>query len=104
MKFAHDFKDRLSSDEFPPSWVEAALPYGRLKKSIKKVQSELRSLGLDLTNVSQFVPTETVGSSSTNGLGDGDGDGSVPAISFLYDFDDGENPSSVRIVEKPLEL
>jgi hypothetical protein len=70
MKFARDFRDALASqgmstqssskrvpvrkpsltDEhsgFPEHWVDQAIPYGRLKKCLKKVQRELQELGLD---------------------------------------------------------
>ncbi|KJZ70400.1 hypothetical protein HIM_10204 [Hirsutella minnesotensis 3608] len=47
MKFAHDFKDTLASQGFPPHWVRQAIPYGQLKKCLKKVQRELQDLGLD---------------------------------------------------------
>lgn len=33
--------------DFPPHWVEHAIPYGQLKKCLKKVQRELQDLGLD---------------------------------------------------------
>ncbi|PNY29592.1 RING finger protein [Tolypocladium capitatum] len=55
MKFAHDFKETLASQVsdpprrvgFPPHWVNQAIPYGQLKKCLKKVQRELQDLGLD---------------------------------------------------------
>ncbi|KAG6001365.1 hypothetical protein E4U21_004415 [Claviceps maximensis] len=47
MKFARDFKETLASQDFPPHWVKNAIPYGQLKKCLKKVQQELRDLGLD---------------------------------------------------------
>lgn len=67
MKFAHDFKETLASQgvsrslspwtaiastksvvaDFPPHWVKQAIPYGQLKKCLKKVQRELQDLGLD---------------------------------------------------------
>ena len=31
---------------FPAQWVDAAIPYGQLKKCLKKVQRELGDLGL----------------------------------------------------------
>lgn len=31
---------------FPSQWVDVAIPYGRLKKCLKKVQKELGDLGL----------------------------------------------------------
>ncbi|KAE8449927.1 hypothetical protein EG329_007066 [Mollisiaceae sp. DMI_Dod_QoI] len=56
MKFAHEFKETLAKEGFPPEWVELALPYGQLKKCLKKVQSELQSLGLDRETLSQLAP------------------------------------------------
>ncbi|KAK0387124.1 hypothetical protein NLU13_5437 [Sarocladium strictum] len=47
MKFARDFRDALASQGFPEHWVHQAIPYGRLKKCLKKVQRELQDLGLD---------------------------------------------------------
>ncbi|KAK7428653.1 hypothetical protein QQZ08_004747 [Neonectria magnoliae] len=47
MKFAHDFKATLATQNFPPHWVDQAIPYSQLKKCLKKVQRELRDLGLD---------------------------------------------------------
>ncbi|KAH7157235.1 SPX domain-containing protein [Dactylonectria macrodidyma] len=47
MKFAHDFKQSLATQDFPPHWVDQAIPYSQLKKCLKKVQRELRELGLD---------------------------------------------------------
>ncbi|KFA72381.1 hypothetical protein S40288_05614 [Stachybotrys chartarum IBT 40288] len=47
MKFAHSFKASLATQDFPERWVEHAVPYGQLKKCLKKVQRELRDIGLD---------------------------------------------------------
>ncbi|KAF7549214.1 hypothetical protein G7Z17_g6554 [Cylindrodendrum hubeiense] len=47
MKFAHGFKESLATHDFPPHWVDHAIPYSQLKKCLKKVQRELRELGLD---------------------------------------------------------
>lgn len=47
MKFARDFKETLASQDFPSHWVNKAIPYGQLKKCLKKVQQELHDLGLD---------------------------------------------------------
>lgn len=32
---------------FPAHWVDHAIPYGQLKKCLKKVQRELQDLGLE---------------------------------------------------------
>ncbi|KAF4976096.1 hypothetical protein FZEAL_7206 [Fusarium zealandicum] len=47
MKFAHDFKQILQTQDFPPHWVDHAIPYSQLKKCLKKVSRELRDFGLD---------------------------------------------------------
>ncbi|KAG6039223.1 hypothetical protein E4U41_003050 [Claviceps citrina] len=47
MKFAHGFKETLASQDFPTHWVKSAIPYGQLKKCLKRVQQELHDLGLD---------------------------------------------------------
>jgi SPX domain len=46
MKFGHEFKKALWREGFPAHWIESAVPYNQLKKCIKKVESELRDLGL----------------------------------------------------------
>jgi len=56
MKFAHEFKDALIKEGFPPHWVESAIPYSQLKKCIKKVEKELQSLGLDSATLAQLYP------------------------------------------------
>ncbi|KAI9643459.1 hypothetical protein NHQ30_008078 [Ciborinia camelliae] len=47
MKFAKEFKDALEREGFPPRWVDSAIPYGLLKKSLKKIATELAECGLD---------------------------------------------------------
>ncbi|KAK2011258.1 hypothetical protein LZ32DRAFT_606631 [Colletotrichum eremochloae] len=47
MKFAHDFKETLRREDFPPHWIDLAIPYGQLKKVLKRVARELNDLGLD---------------------------------------------------------
>jgi|SRR2546421_11081561 hypothetical protein len=56
MKFAHNFKEALRREGFPAYWVESAIPYSQLKKSIKKVEGELRSVGLDSETLAHLVP------------------------------------------------
>ncbi|KAI0153330.1 RING-14 protein [Xylariaceae sp. FL1272] len=46
MKFAQEFRKALQREEFPQKWVDCAIPYGQLKKCLKKVTSELQELGL----------------------------------------------------------
>ncbi|OAA73768.1 spx [Cordyceps fumosorosea ARSEF 2679] len=58
MKFAHDFKQNLASQDFPPHWVERAIPYSQLKKCLKKVQRELQDLGLDQETLRALLTAE----------------------------------------------
>jgi hypothetical protein len=37
MKFAHALKEALDQGGYPANWVAAAVPYGQLKKCLKKV-------------------------------------------------------------------
>ncbi|KAL1881381.1 hypothetical protein VTK73DRAFT_4388 [Phialemonium thermophilum] len=55
MKFAHEFKEALQRGGFPEHWVESAVPYGQLKKLLKKVQQELSDLGLDRETMRQLL-------------------------------------------------
>ncbi|KAL7784123.1 SPX domain-containing protein [Trichoderma ceciliae] len=59
MKFAHDFKQSLASQAFPPHWVAHAIPYGQLKKCLKKVQRELQELGLDTETLRALLDPNT---------------------------------------------
>lgn len=47
MKFSRDFQEDLKKGDYPQEWIDAAIPYRKLKKCIKKIQRELNSLGLD---------------------------------------------------------
>lgn len=58
MKFAHDFKQNLASQDFPRHWVERAIPYSQLKKCLKKVQRELQDLGLDQETLRALLSAE----------------------------------------------
>ncbi|QUC22102.1 uncharacterized protein UV8b_06343 [Ustilaginoidea virens] len=60
MKFARDFRVTLASQNFPTHWIERAIPYGQLKKCLKKVQRELQDLGLDPDTLRALLdPTTT---------------------------------------------
>ncbi|UKZ76052.1 hypothetical protein TrVFT333_003748 [Trichoderma virens FT-333] len=59
MKFAHDYKQSLASQGFPPHWVAHAIPYGQLKKCLKKVQRELQELGLDAETLRALLDPNT---------------------------------------------
>ncbi len=78
MKFAHEFQAALIREGYPSHWVESAVPYGQLKKCIKKVAGELRSFGLDSTTLAQLIPNPDL---------DLQTQGSRDAVAFEYDFD-----------------
>jgi hypothetical protein len=44
MKFAREFREALANEGFPARWVQHAVPYGELKKCVKKVRTALRVL------------------------------------------------------------
>ena len=94
MKFGHAYKDFLEHGGFPPEWVASAISYQQLKKCIKRVKSELASLGLDPETLQQLL--ERVESTSKK---EDDERG------FRYEFEkDGEEPGtkgSRGIVVKP---
>ena len=81
MKFAHEFKQALVKEGFPELWVQSAIPYGQLKKCIKKLNMELRTLGLDPATLEQLIanPDQSL---PTPRRGSGDG-----PVAFQYDFD-----------------
>jgi E3 ubiquitin-protein ligase BAH len=81
MKFAHELKEALRREGFPPHWVESAIPYGLLKKSIKKVEAELRSFGLDAETLRRLVPLSSGSDIPNASRGSGDA-----AVAFQYQF------------------
>ncbi|KAJ2902288.1 RING-14 protein [Zalerion maritima] len=60
MKFAREFRTALVQEGFPHRWVDTAIPYGQLKKCLKKVESELHDVGLDPTTLKQFLEDNNV--------------------------------------------
>jgi hypothetical protein len=81
MKFAHELKEVLRQEGFPPLWVESAIPYGLLKKIIKKVEAELRSFGLDAETLGLLVPSSSGSEIQNARQGSGDA-----AVTFQYQF------------------
>ena len=79
MKFAHEFQAALIDEGFPEHWVKSAVDYGQLKKVIKKITVELRSLGLDTATLAQLLPPNTAGTDSNGQSGSG-------VTSFQYEF------------------
>ncbi|PKS07060.1 hypothetical protein jhhlp_005657 [Lomentospora prolificans] len=55
MKFAHTFAEELKGQDFPPQWIELAIPYRQLKKCLKMVQRELAELGLGPDTLSDLL-------------------------------------------------
>ncbi|KAK2045158.1 hypothetical protein LZ31DRAFT_496072 [Colletotrichum somersetense] len=55
MKFAHDLKETLRREDFPSHWIDLAIPYGQLKKILKRVARELSDLGLDPETLRQLL-------------------------------------------------
>jgi E3 ubiquitin-protein ligase BAH len=76
MKFNHEFQEALLKEGFPPHWVESAVPYGQLKKVIKKVKTELEAILKDLG----LEPEDLVSAQGDENRGDG-------SVAFQYNFD-----------------
>jgi len=93
MKFAREFRTALVNEGYPAHWVNAAIPYGQLKKSIKKVASELQSIGLDsetLAHLTQPSPEAEPVREET------EPERRESAVAFQYNFD-GKVPSSPQL-------
>ncbi|OTA98579.1 hypothetical protein M426DRAFT_69528 [Hypoxylon sp. CI-4A] len=58
MKFAQEFRKSLQKEGFPQKWVDSAVPYGQLKKCLKKVTNELKELGLDKETLTQLAASQ----------------------------------------------
>ncbi|RYP92590.1 hypothetical protein DL770_001348 [Monosporascus sp. CRB-9-2] len=80
MKFAQEFRRSLQREGFPQRWVESAIPYGQLKKCIKKVTKELNELGLDRDVLAQLASSQKDSSDSSSALS---GD-----VGFRYNLDE----------------
>src|SRR5450432_781555 len=75
---------------FPPHWIESAIPYGQLKKCIKKVEGELRSFGLDAETLGHLGPDHETQDSRSHS-------GDTP-VAFKYQFT-GKTVSSESDIE-----
>src|SRR6266516_3284562 len=71
MKFSHTFQSALREDEYPQEWLDFAISYRQLKKCIKRVQDELKSLGLDPATVHRLW--QHIDSTGECPLGEADG-------------------------------
>ncbi|KAI0467235.1 RING-14 protein [Xylaria cf. heliscus] len=87
MKFAQEFRKALQREAFPQKWVDCAIPYGQLKKCLKKVTKELQEIGLDRETLARLAADQHQSSS-----------GDVPAdLGFSYHLDmDGVNGKPVE--------
>lgn len=83
MKFAHRYKAELLEQGFPKHWVDSAVPYGELKKVIKKICRELKEYGLDIASFVQLPPEPDKESQSFEGAVRRNSNG---AITFQYNI------------------
>lgn len=79
MKFAHEFKTALIREGFPREWVDLSIPYGQLKKVLKKVSTELQEMGLDPATLAQL--------SSDSRPRDNQEGSEEGVVAYRYDFE-----------------
>ncbi|KAI0424943.1 RING-14 protein [Xylaria sp. FL1042] len=91
MKFAQEFRKALQREAFPQRWVDCAIPYGQLKKCLKKVTKELEEIGLDKETLARLAADQQQPSSS----------GSIPVDpGFSYHLDvDGRDGGDDKAAE-----
>ncbi|KAI3319961.1 RING-14 protein [Xylariaceae sp. AK1471] len=65
MKFAQEFRKALQQEDFPQKWKDCAIPYGQLKKCLKKVTKELQEIGLDKETLTQLAAGQQPSSDHT---------------------------------------
>ncbi|KAI1130200.1 RING-14 protein [Nemania abortiva] len=65
MKFAQEFRKALQREAFPQKWVDCAIPYGQLKKCLKKVTKELQEIGLDKETLTRLAADQQRSSSES---------------------------------------
>ncbi|XXH01153.1 Cystathionine gamma-synthase [Hypoxylon texense] len=49
---------RFTPEGYPQKWIDSAVPYGQLKKCLKKVTRELQEIGLDKDTLAQLTASE----------------------------------------------
>lgn len=54
MKFGQEYQRFFANEHFSAEWKDSAIDYKHLKKCIKKVRSELQSIGLDAETIGQL--------------------------------------------------
>jgi len=89
MKYGQEYKQLLASDEFPSSWVSAALSYRALKKCIKRVQQELEDYGLDAATLKTLYSSFGVRKGSDGSLNDSQNGTFTPELWVAVDGDTG---------------
>ncbi len=53
--FLCQIETNIHSSAFPRAWVDCAIPYGQLKKCLKKVTRELEEIGLDKETLTRLA-------------------------------------------------
>lgn len=114
MKFAHELKEALSREDYPPHWVQSAIPYGQLKKVLKRVARELNDIGLDpetLRQLRSLDPDSTSPLAVKYGLKAADGSSILrPKLTVLVHLEDGVavdaslSPGSRTLLERVAKL
>jgi len=89
MKFGHEYEQALASEGFPQEWLGSAVDYKYLKKCIKKVNRELKELGLGAGTINQLSgPLEHEAENGSHVGDDAQADnvpGFVPQLRVLVD-------------------
>ncbi|KAF3479978.1 RING-14 protein [Arthroderma uncinatum] len=91
MKFGHSYVSTLENEGFPSQWVRSAISYRQLKKCIKRVQSELLSLGLSPDVLNRFWLED-------DGLSEGDDHSALARVGFAYSLRECKSSASLRPV------
>ncbi|KAL8405053.1 hypothetical protein RB594_009804 [Gaeumannomyces avenae] len=112
MKFAREFREALRRENYPPRWVDSAIPYGQLKKCLKKVQRELAELGLDADTLRQLLAAHALSEHGDSvplasyELGAGPSHPLRPRLTVFIHLEDGEavdaalTPTSREFLQK----
>ncbi|KAI1419892.1 RING-14 protein [Xylaria sp. FL1777] len=79
MKFAQEFRKALQREAFPQRWINCAIPYGQLKKCLKKVTKELEEIGLNKETLTRLAAEQQQPSSGSTPVD--------PSFSYHLDVD-----------------
>ena len=55
MKFGHELVGVLQQSGWPQPWIDAVVPYKRMKKQIKQVETELKRLGFHTVQGTEWI-------------------------------------------------